>query len=190
MGLHDHNSAEMPVPLPGPDTLVLTRPDADEVEAVARGVASAAAPSSGLTEFQRILIEAVFRAMTGHLVDLRSFAPMTAEEFATLMARRDLAFRSRMVQAMLTPALVLRPLPPEVADRIAAFARELGVDDAMVDIAREFSHGAIGLAAFDFSRNVYTAACAPEHAAVLHPPATPSSPRAVPVKHPEHARRS
>src|SRR5207244_7295557 len=146
MGLHDYNSAAMPVPLPGPDTLVLTRPDADEVEAAARGVASAAAPSSGLTEFQRILIESVFRAMTGHPVDLRSFTPMTAEEFATLMARRDLAFRSRMVQAMLTPALVLRPLPPEAADRIAAFARELGVDDAMVDIARECSHGAIGLA--------------------------------------------
>src|ERR1700738_1606625 len=101
----------MPVPLPGPDTLVLTRPDADEVDAAARGVASAAAPSSGLTEFQRILIESVLRAMM-------------AEEFATLMARRDLAFRSRMVQAMLTPALVLRPLPAEVADHIAAFARE------------------------------------------------------------------
>ena len=104
-------SAAMPVPLPGPDTLVLTRPDADEVAAAARGVASAAAPSTGLTDLQRLLIESIFRAMTGHPVDLRSFTPMSPEEFATLMARRDLAFRSRMVQAMLTPALVLRPLP-------------------------------------------------------------------------------
>src|SRR3989442_475044 len=179
----------MPVPLPGPDTLVLTRPDADEVEAAARGVASAAAPSSGLTEFQRILIESVFRAMTGHPVDLRSFTPMTAEEFATLMARRDLAFRSRMVQAMLTPALVLRPLPAEVADHIAAFARELGVDDAMVDIAREFSHGAIGLAAFDFDRNGYTAEWAPEDAAALHTSAALSSAWDVAVKDPELAGR-
>ena len=189
MGLHDYNSAAMPVPLPGPDTLVLARPDADEVEAAARGVASAAAPSSGLTEFQRILIESVFRAMTGHPVDLRSFTPMTAEEFATLMARRDLAFRSRMVQAMLTPALVLRPLPAEVADHIAAFARELGVDDAMVDIAREFSHGAIGLAAFDFDRNGYTAEWAPEDAAALHTSAALSSAWDVAVKDPELAGR-
>src|SRR5436305_5746128 len=179
----------MPVPLPGPDTRVLTRPDADEVEAAARGVASAAAPSSGLTEFQRILIESVFRAMTGHSVDLRSFTPMTAEEFASLMARRDLEFRSRMVQAMLTPALVLRPLPPEVADRIAAFARELGVDDAMVDIAREFSHGAIGLAAFDFDRNGYTAEWAPDDAAALHTSAALSSAWDVAVKDPDLARR-
>src|SRR6266511_2465439 len=179
----------MPVPLPGPDTLVLTRPDADEVAAAARGVASAAAPSSGLTEFQRILIEAVFRAMTGYPVDLGSFTPMTAEEFATLMARRDLAFRSRMVQAMLTPALVLRPLPEEVADRIAAFARELSVDDAMIGIAREFSHGAIGLAAFDFERNGYTAEWAPEDAAALHTSASLASPWDVAVKDPALAAR-
>src|SRR5438445_10919520 len=100
----------MPVPLPGPDTLVLTRPDADEVEAAARGVASAAAPSSGLTELQRILIESVFRAMTGHPVDLRSFTPMTAEEFATLMARRDLEFRSGLVPAVTPRAPVIRPV--------------------------------------------------------------------------------
>ncbi len=179
----------MPIPLPDTDTVDLTRPEPDEVAAVARGVASAAAPSSGLTEFQRILIESVFRAMTGHPVDLSSFTPMTAAEFATLMARRDLAFRSRMVQAMLTPALVLHPLPEEVADRVAAFARELGVDDAMVGIAREFSHGAIGLAAFDFERNGYTAEWAPEDAAALHTSAALSSAWDVAVKDPELAAR-
>ena len=94
-----------------------------------------------------------------------------------------------MVQAMLTPALVLRPLPEEVADRIAAFGRELGVDDAMVDIAREFSHGAIGLAAFDFERNGYTAEWAPEDAAALHTSAALSSAWDVAVKDPELAGR-
>lgn len=158
----------MPVPLPDADTVVLTRPDADEVAAVAQGVASAVAPAGGLTDFQRILIEAIFHAMTGYPVELGSYTPMTAQDFATLMARRELAFRSRMVQAMLTPALVLRPLPEEVADRVAAFAYELGVDDAMIDIAHRFSHGALGLAAFDFERNGYTKDWAPEDAAALH----------------------
>jgi hypothetical protein len=158
----------MPVPLPDADTVVLTRPGADEVVAVARGVASAAAPTCGLTDFQRVLIEAVFHAMTGYRVRLGAYTPMTAQEFAMLMAQRELAFRSRMVQAMLTSALVLRPLPEEVAERIAAFAYELGVDDAMIGIAREFSHGALGLAAFDFERNGYTKDWAPEHAASLH----------------------
>jgi hypothetical protein len=158
----------MPVPLPGPDTVLLTPPTAEEAANAARGVASAVAPSGELTDFQRILIESVWKAMTGHTVDLRSYEQMSAEEFAHLMARRNLAFRNRMVQAMLTPALVLHPLPEDVADRIAAFARELEADDAMVDIAREFARGALGLAAFDFERNGYTADWHPDDTAALH----------------------
>jgi hypothetical protein len=54
--------------------------------------------------------------MTGHTVDLSSYEPLTAEEFAPSMARRNLEFRSRMVQAMLTPELILHPLPEDVAE--------------------------------------------------------------------------
>ncbi len=57
---------------------------------------------------------------------------------------------------MLLAAMVLRPLPPEVADRITAFARELGVDDGMVRVAQELAKGCLGLAAVDFDRNGYT----------------------------------
>ena len=46
-----------------------------------------------------------------------------------MLAGRNLAFRTRGVQIMVLCALVLRPLPPEVADRIAAYARELLVDE-------------------------------------------------------------
>ena len=60
----------MPVALPGPDDVLLEPPAADEVALTARGVASAAAPATGLTELQRILLEALFPAMTGHTVDL------------------------------------------------------------------------------------------------------------------------
>src|SRR5215218_5354308 len=101
----------MPVPLPDADTVLLAPPDADEVDTVSRGVASAAAPSTGLTEFQRVLIEALFPAMTGHSVDVSSYTPITAADFARALARRDLQFRSRGVQIMLLCALVLRPLP-------------------------------------------------------------------------------
>ncbi len=179
----------MPVPLPGPDTVLLTPPTAEEAANAARGVASAVAPSGELTEFQRILIESVWKAMTGHTVDLRSYEQMTAEEFARLMARRNLAFRSRMVQAMLTPALVLHPLPEDVADRIAAFARELEVDDAMVDIAREFARGALGLAAFDFERNGYTADWHPDDTAALHTSAELQSAWDTAVRDPDLAAR-
>jgi hypothetical protein len=158
----------MPVPLPTPDVVLLTPPDARESALTALGVASAAAPESGLTELQRVLLEALFPAMTGHRVDLRDPAPMSPAELGQVLRRRDLPFRTRGVQVMLLAALVLRPLPEVVADRIAGFAAELGVDDAMIGVAQRFAAGALGLAAVDFERNGYTATWADEDVRSLH----------------------
>src|SRR5262249_15040183 len=80
----------------------------------------------------------------------------------------DEAFRSRMVQMMLLGALVLRPLPQVVADQVRAFACELGVDERMLEVAREFAAGTLGLAALDFERNGYLADWLPAHQAALH----------------------
>ena len=56
---------------------------------------------------------------------------------------------------MLLCALVRHPIPEDVAENVAAFACELGVEDGMVQVAREFAHGSLGLAAHDFIRNGY-----------------------------------
>jgi hypothetical protein len=158
----------MPVQLPGPDTVLLVPPDAAEVFVTANGIASAVAPASGLTPFQRVLIEALVVAMTGHEVDSSHFTPTSAPEFAHALARRDLRFRTRVVQLMLLSALVLRPLPGDVVASIEEFARELGVDEGMIPVAREFAAGTFGLAAVDFQRNGYTAAWAEHDAHELH----------------------
>ncbi len=179
----------MPVPLPDADTVLLRPPDAEEVAMVSRGVASGAAPSSGLTELQRVLIEALFPAMTGHSVDVSSYTPITAADFARALARRDLQFRSRTVQIMLLCALVLRPLPEDVADRISEFARELEVDEGMVEVARRFADGALGLAAFDFERNGYTAGWHRDDTHALHTSVELQSPWDTDVRDPELAAR-
>ena len=158
----------MPVALPDPDERLLTPPDAAEASFTARGVAAAVAPPDGLTPIQRLLIEAMFPAMTGHEVDVDSFEPITATEFAEGLRRRDLAFRTRGVQVMLLCALVLRPLPESVVEQVSAFARELSVDDAMIPVARRFASGSLGLAAVDFERNGYTATWHTEDARSLH----------------------
>jgi hypothetical protein len=49
------------------------------------------------------------------------------------------------------------PLPDEVSDRVERFAAELGVDEGMIDVARDFAKGSMGLALVDFERNGYTA---------------------------------
>jgi hypothetical protein len=158
----------VPVALPTADTVKLTPPDASEAAVTARGCASAAAPASGLTPLQRVLLEALFPAMTGHAVDLSDLVPMSAHEFALALAPRDLQFRTRGVQIMLVAALVLRPLPPEVAARVADFAQELCVDDSMIGVARRFATGSLGLAAIDFERNGYTSEWRPDDASALH----------------------
>jgi hypothetical protein len=179
----------MAVPLPTSDEVLLTPPDPREVALTARGVASAASPVSGLTELQRVLLEALFPAMTGHAVDLADFEPMPPAELAEVLRRRDLQFRTRGVQVMLLAALVLRPLPAEVADRIALYAAELGVDEEMVVVAREFAAGALGLAATDFERNGYTATWGTDDVDALHTSVELSSPWDVAVHDPGLAAR-
>jgi hypothetical protein len=158
----------MPVPLPAPGDEDLRRPSLEEAQAMARGFATAAAPPGGLTDLQRVLIEALFPALTDHAVELDGIEPLSAEGFAEVLRHRTVAFRTRGIQMMLLSALVLRPLPVEVAERIERYARELCVDDGMVAVARRFASGSLGLAALDFERNGYTATWDPREATALH----------------------
>src|SRR5262245_39000034 len=114
--------AAMPTPLPAPAETNLVPPDREESEFLVRGFASAMRPATGLTDLQRLLIEAVTEAMTGFAVDAATVEPITADDYAAGLARRNEAFRGRMLQFMLLGALVLRPIPSEVAARVGAFA--------------------------------------------------------------------
>lgn len=179
----------MPVPLPGPDEVDLKPPDAVETQRTACCVASAVAGPGGLTPLQKVLIEALFPAMTGHPVDVDACPPLSAPEVALALAPRDLQFRTRVVQIMLLCALVLRPLPEVVADQVAACARELGVDEGMVEVAKRFAGGSLGLAAIDFERNGYSATWGHEDRAVLHASTDLQSPWDVTVADPDLATR-
>ena len=158
----------MPVALPAEADTLLTPPDATEANAIARGIASAVTPPDGLTHLQKLLLEAVCHSMTGFTVDLASAMPISSPDFAQVLAPRNLAFRTRIVQVMLLGELVLEPPPQEVADRVRDFAAELGVDDDMIDVAESYARGALDVAAADFSRNGYLASCDPERLRAVH----------------------
>jgi hypothetical protein len=153
---------------PDADHFKLTAPDEAEVKDISDAITSAITPPGGLTPTQRLLLEAIVPALTGHPVHLDACAPVDARRFAEIMANRGPAFRSRIVQLMVLCALVLRPLPEEVAARIAEFAREVGVDDDMVTVAKRFASGSLGLAALDFERNGYTSTWDHDRAHALH----------------------
>lgn len=158
----------MPVPLPTPDAANLEPPDAAEVALVSRGVVGAVAPSGGEpSALQRLLIAAVLQSMTGHPAALDE-PPLGAWELAEVLADRNYAYRSRILQIMVLAALVLRPLPPEVVAQVDGYARELSVDDDMLRVAQRFASGSLGLAAVEFERSGYTSSWAAEHRSALH----------------------
>ncbi len=158
----------MPVPVPAPGTELRDPPGLAEATATAQAIACAAAPDGGPTDLQRLVLEAIYPAMTGHQVDIGARPHVTPEQLGETLQHRSLGFRTRGVQLMLLCALTLRPLPTSVTDRIAAFAKELGVDEGMIEVAQRFAAGSLGLAAVDFERNGYTGDWRPEDAAHLH----------------------
>jgi hypothetical protein len=159
----------MPVPLPSTDSVNLLPPDRGEAQIMADGVTAAVSGREGLLPIQRALIEALFPAMTGHTVAVREPARTTPRKLAIALARRNLEFRSRAVQVMLLCALVRHPIPDDVAENVADFAREIGVDEGMVDVARDFAAGSLDLAVHDFHRNGYEGAWnEQESAAAVH----------------------
>lgn len=158
----------MPVPFPTDDEVDLNPPSAAEAQLHAAGVLSATRPPGGNTEFQRVLMEAVWHAMTGHHVDTDDPPCIDASTNAENLRRRAEPFRMRMVHMMVLSALVLRPIPAEVADRVERYSRELGIDDDLLRVVEEFAAGDRAMAAVDFERNGYTADWSPERSATLH----------------------
>jgi len=128
----------------------------DEVVQVARGIATAVAPAGGLTEVQAALLQAIASALTGVEVDYRNLEPLGADALAAVLEGRDEAYRRRIVHHMVLGEFVLRPIPTDVALRVANYARALEIDDKFVRVARRYAQGALGLAWMDLRRSGFT----------------------------------
>jgi hypothetical protein len=122
---------------------------AEQAQLVARGVATAVAGRGGLTAVQTSLLGAVHHALTNADTDFSTLEPLAADVLAEALASRSSTFRNRVVHLMVLGELILRPIPPEVARKVEAFATALGVDDRFVRVARRYSQGAFGLAWLD-----------------------------------------
>jgi hypothetical protein len=156
------------VPLPDDADVDLAPPGPAEVEELAHGVAELITqPDGALTAVQQTLMEATFQSMTGHRPDLAPAARRNVD-LAERLRHRNSAFRTRLVQQAILGALVLDPLPPAVVERIRVASDRLGVDESMIDTARQFADQQFELAAIDFDRNGYTADWSSERAAHLH----------------------
>ena len=104
----------MPVPFPSEAEVDLGPVGEAETSRLAAGVLAATRQKSGNTEFQCLLVEAIFEAMTGYRVDAGALSDVDAHTYAENLRYRDEAKRTRMVEMMILSALVLRPIPAEV----------------------------------------------------------------------------
>ena len=142
------------VPFPTEDTVDLAPPSAEEVELITRALATGAAGPNGLTDTQRAVLNALTTSMT-ITVDVANVEPLGPDELADALRCRNHEFRTRIIQVMLLAELLLVPLPPEVTAQVASYAGRLGVCDDIMRVAREVSHGSMGLALIDFERSGY-----------------------------------
>src|SRR4051812_11921136 len=108
-----------PVPFPAPDAVNLLPPTEADTVLIAAGILSATRTVEGNTEFQCLLTEAIAEAMTGHRVDASTLPFFDAEANAMNLANRAEGYRMRMVRNMILCALVLKPIPKEVAQQVA-----------------------------------------------------------------------
>ena len=123
---------------------------------VARGIATAVAAEGGLSDVQAALLGAIAGALTGVEVDYRDLEPLGPDALAAVLEDRDGGYRRRIVHHMVLGEIVLRPLPTEVALRVAGYAKALGIDDHFVQVARRYAQGAFGLAWIDLRRSGFT----------------------------------
>ena len=125
----------------------------DEAVLIARGIASAVTSDGRLDAVQVSLLTEVTDALLDVRVDFDSLEPLGPDELASVLAGQPEDFRRRVVHQMVLGELILRPIPPEVARRVATYAEALGITDQFVRIARRYAQGAFGLAWLDLHRS-------------------------------------
>jgi hypothetical protein len=133
-----------------------TKSGEDPALLAVRGIAAAVAPAGGLEPIQVGLLGAVVQALGGTDPGLTSLEPIGPDELAEALATWPAIARHRVVHHMVLGELVLRPIPPEVARRVEAYATALEVDDRFVRVARRYAQGGFGLGWIDLHRSGFT----------------------------------
>ena len=158
----------VPVPLPSAEETDVVPPGRGELRLICGGVHTNAAPDSGWTELQHVLMSAMCEALGGIELDPAWYDDVvTPMDLARGLARRDEFVRSRILQQVVLAALVLNPTPPEVVERIGQVATALGVGEHFLGDVEKFGPESYDAAIIDFARNGYAGDFSTRHRPVL-----------------------
>ena len=112
--------------------------------------------SSGLTQHK--LVNAIGSSLLGvNASELESTGEHSKviQSLATSFTGVKIEIRQRLFQLFMLAELVLDPLPRGATSTLIKIAKSLDIDDEFIDIAREYSVGAYGIAAVDLHRKGY-----------------------------------
>ena len=110
---------------------------------------------SGVTQTR--LIHAIGTALLGIEHDIKK---ARVDQIALTALKREFEgveedTRHRLFQLYTLAELILDPLPEQATETLKDAAEALGVEDEFIEIAREYSQGAYGIAASDLARKGY-----------------------------------
>jgi hypothetical protein len=158
----------VPVPFPSPEETDLVPPTREELRVICGGVRTNAAPDSGWTEFQHVLMCAMCEALGDVEYDAAwdddVVSPM---DLARGLSRRNEFVRARILQQVVLAALVLDHTPPEVVERIGQVATALGVGEHFLGDVERYGPESYDAAIIDFARNGYAGDFTAHHRPVL-----------------------
>jgi hypothetical protein len=157
-----------PVPLPDEAKTNHDLPTEREVQLVASAIATGAAGPTGLTPLQEMLLEAQCELMTGYPLDRSTRREVGPRELAEALADRDLIYRVRILQEIILPCLILNPVPPEIGQKVAAYARALSVGETAIEQIERYGSQSYDAALIDFARNGYSGTFADVARPALH----------------------
>lgn len=157
-----------PVPFPSPEDTDRVPPGADELRVICGAVHTNAAPDSGWTALQHVVMSAQCEALGGVELDPAWYDDVvTPMDLARALSRRDEFVRSRILQQVVLAGMVLNPTPPEVVERIGQVATALGVENHFLGDVEQFGPASYDAALVDFARNGYAGDFAATHRPVL-----------------------
>lgn len=157
-----------PVPFPSPEETDRLPPGRDELRVICGAVHTNAAPTSGWTELQHVVMSAQCEALGGVEPEPEWFDDViTPMALARALARRDQFVRSRILQQIVLAGLVLNPTPPDVVERIGEVALALGVENHFLGDVENLAPESYDAAIIDFARNGYAGDFTAAHRPVL-----------------------
>jgi len=130
--------------------MFLVHTSADHAEVVARAVVAACRLDGWATPVQPQLLHTLFNRLLGKDFDFEKLSPLAPSDVANVL--RSQAERDELIQLMAVMEILANPLPAQLTQSVASWARALGVHERSLTYVRDLVHGETAKAVRDFYR--------------------------------------